>query len=90
MNEILMITLFLLILLVIIVSILTLLIVKRKKEGTNKEPDYRVFFILGICFLPMGIPLFLVTNNPGLISFTAIGICYLAIGLANRDKWKDV
>ena len=68
--------------------ILTAVIWKRKKEGKYEEPDYRTFFILGICFLPMGIPLFITTQNPGLLGLSAIGIIYLVIGLKNKDKWK--
>jgi hypothetical protein len=61
---------------------------KRKEAGINEEPDYRVFFIMGICFLPVGIPLWIVTNNPGLLGISSLGIIYLSIGLANRDKWE--
>jgi len=69
-------------------TILAYLISKRKKDGRYEEFDYRTFFILGICFLPMGVPLFITTGNPGLMGLTVIGIIYLAIGLKNRDKWK--
>ena len=46
------------------------------------EPDYRVFFILGITWLPIGIA----TDNPGL---WGMGAVFMAIGLANRSKWKE-
>ena len=72
----------------LLVLIATIFIVKKKKEeGINKEPDYRAFFIMGISFLPMGI-IFTATINPGFIGFIGMGIIYMAIGLANRDKWK--
>lgn len=68
--------------------ILTFVVWKKKKEGKYEEPDYRTFFILGICFLPIGIPLMIATKNPGLLGLSAMGAIYLIIGLANRDKWK--
>ena len=60
---------------------------KNQKEGITREVDYRAFFIMGISFLPMGI-IFTATINPGFIGFIGMGIIYMAIGLANRDKWK--
>ena len=60
----------------------------NQKEGVKREVDYRVFFIIGISFLPLGIVLTVVVGNPGFIGFMGLGIAYIAIGLANRDKWK--
>jgi len=72
----------------LLVLIATIFIVKkRKKEESNKESDYRAFFIMGISFLPLGI-IFTVTISPAFIGFIGMGIIYIAIGLANRDKWK--
>ena len=59
---------------------------KKKKEGTYKEPDYRAFFVMGICFIPMGI-IFTTSISPAFISFLVLGLLYMIIGLANRDKW---
>ena len=59
---------------------------KKKKEGTYKEPDYRAFFVMGICFIPMGI-IFTTSISPAFISFLVLGLLYMTIGLANRDKW---
>jgi hypothetical protein len=71
----------------VIVGVFVLYVMqKKKKEGTYKEPDYRAFFIMGICFLPMGI-IFTTTINIGFMGFTALGLIYMSIGLANRDKW---
>jgi len=69
------------------VFVLFMMMQKKKKDGTYKEPDYRAFFIMGICFLPMGI-IFTSSVNPGFVGFIGLGIIYMAIGLANRDKWK--
>ncbi|HUV24914.1 MAG TPA: hypothetical protein VMW26_05755, partial [Methanomassiliicoccales archaeon] len=58
---------------------------KRKKGWV--EPDYRAFYFLGIIFTPLGIVLSVVVTW-ALLGITALGVIYLIIGLANRDKWK--
>ena len=73
--------------LILIGVLVAIFLWKRKSEGISKEPDYRAFFIMGICFLPMGI-LLSTSITPGFIGFAGLGIVYMAIGLANRDKWK--
>ena len=77
----------LLLLVILIGVILVSIVVKKKKQGTYEEPNYRVFFILGICFLPMGI-IFVMTINPGFIAFIGLGAVYIAIGLSHKDQWK--
>ena len=62
-------------------AILIAMIVVRRNRGEKIEPDYRVFFILGISWLPIGIA----TDNPGL---WGMGAVFMAVGLANRSKWK--
>ena len=61
---------------------------KRRKEGKYPEPDYRAFFVLGICLLPMGVVFVTAINNPGFIGFIGLGAFFMILGLANRDKWK--
>ena len=65
---------------VLIILLAVFAIVKNK--GKTTEPDYRVFFILGITWLPLGIA----TDNP---AFLGMGAVFMIVGLANRDKWKD-
>jgi hypothetical protein len=71
----------------IIAGLLTLgllgvfVVLQRGKEGPA-EPDYRVLFILGATWLPVGIA----TGNVGL---WAMGVVFLVIGLANREKWSE-
>jgi predicted membrane channel-forming protein YqfA (hemolysin III family) len=55
--------------------------IKSKNKNDKTETDFRVFFILGISFLPIGIA----TDNPGL---WGMGAVFLILGLVNRDKWK--
>lgn len=73
--------------LVVIGLILTLVVFKKKKEGKMGEPNYQVFFNIGMIWIPVGV-VFMIAINPAIgIAFMAMGITYLAIGLANRDKW---
>jgi hypothetical protein len=73
--------------LVVIGLILTLVVFKKKKEGKMGEPNYQVFFNIGMVWIPVGV-VFMIAINPAIgIAFMAMGITYLAIGLANRDKW---
>ena len=71
----------------VLLGLIILVVLKRKQGEKYEEPDYQVFFIMGISFLPLGIA-FTVAIGPAFIGFIGIGICYMAIGLANKDKWK--
>jgi hypothetical protein len=73
----------------ILVGVLVVLYRKnlRSKNRNDQNPDYRGFFIMGICFLPMGI-IFTATVNIGFIGIAGMGLIYMSLGLANRDKWK--
>ncbi len=65
--------------LVIITVLLAIFIIRYKKKPHN--PDYYTFFIIGITWIPLG----LVFKNPG---FWIGGLVFMAVGLANKDKWK--
>ena len=71
-----------------IVATVVLVVVKWKKRKTDevKEINYQAFFSIGVVFLGAGVTLSIV--NPGLFGIAALGIIYMIIGLANRDKWK--
>lgn len=73
--------------LVVIGLILILLVFKKNKEGKMGEPNYQAFFTMGISFLAMGIVLSAAVG-PAFLGFFVIGIIYMVIGLANRDKWE--
>ncbi|NOZ51423.1 MAG: hypothetical protein GXP37_15465 [Chloroflexi bacterium] len=64
-----------------VLGLLVLVVAIRRNRGEQHEPNYRVFFTLGIIWLPIGIA----TDNPGL---WGMGAVFLIIGLANRNKWK--
>ncbi|MCP5093951.1 MAG: hypothetical protein GY943_00200 [Chloroflexi bacterium] len=70
------------IIVLMLVLFLAFLIIVYRRKGEMPKTDYRLFFILGIIWLPMGIA----TDNSGL---WVIGLVFLITGLANRDKWKD-
>ena len=74
--------------LVVIGLILALVVFKKKKEGKIGEPNYKVFFIIGMAWIPIG-SVFMITINIVMgIAFMGLGISYLVIGLANHDKWE--
>ena len=74
--------------LIVIGLILTLVVIKKKKEGKMGEPNYQVFFTIGMAWIPIG-SVFIITINLVMgIAFMCLGIAYMAIGLANRDKWE--
>ena len=66
----------------IIVVILALLFVWGVRSGgIKKRPtDYRTLFIIGICWVPLGIPL----KN---YAFTLMGLVFMVIGLAHHKEW---
>ncbi len=78
----------------VIVIALMVLLWKRKTNGhTAGEINYRLFFIMGIVLMPMGLSWMVVALftelyiAPGL-PFLTVGLAYIAIGLGNRDKWN--
>ena len=75
------------IVILVLTGIVVLLVWKKRKVEPSAEPDYRVFFILGICWLPLSVVFISVEIALGYV-FLVLGLAYLAIGLANRDKWK--
>lgn len=81
---------------IIVTIALIVLLWKLKTIGNIAgKINYRFFFILGIILMPIGLSCMVValfTNlyiaAPGL-PFLTLGLAYIAIGLANRDKWKN-
>jgi hypothetical protein len=56
--------------------------VVRNRGLESRVDDYRVFFIMGAAFIPIGIA----TDNWG---FSILGLVFLILGATNRDKWRD-
>ncbi|MFH1667433.1 MAG: hypothetical protein ABH884_00210 [Candidatus Komeilibacteria bacterium] len=67
--------------LLIVIGILTIVAILMKKNKKQK-PDYYALFTMGIIWTALGVPL----KN---YAISAVGIVFLIIGLANKDKWKD-
>ena len=72
----------------VLLGLLVGAVVWKRRQGGEREVNYKAFFILGVTFLSLGITMSAATGNPGMIGFTGLGLAYIAIGLANRDKWK--
>ncbi len=68
--------------------IVYLIIQKRKNSGGQQQINFKIFFILGACFLPAGIAISLSSDNNSFSVLSVLGLIYLVIGLANRDKWE--
>ncbi len=73
---------------------LTVLFWKRRREGKVREVNYRVFYIVGIVMISLGV-VWVVISMATDLSFTSgiplmgVGAAYIAIGAANRDKWNS-
>jgi len=53
----------------------------------EKPTDYRVFFILGISQIAIGVSL-MSSISSAFVAFLGCGIVFMIIGLTNRDKWE--
>lgn len=69
----------------IVILIGTIVMYKVKKERI--EPDYRTLFILGIIFMGTGSAMISTLGTSSMGMF-ALGLIYMAVGIANKDKWK--
>jgi len=68
----------------------------RKNKANRSEFNYRVFFIMGVAMLGIGLAELLIFwryDTSLVIALPApligIGLLYAAIGVANRDKWQS-
>ena len=68
----------------IIIGLVIVLYPKFKKEKI--KPNYRLFFILGMTWVPLGVVFYKTTRN---IGFLVMGLLFLIIGLINKDKWGE-
>ena len=70
----------LIILVALFVLIAVITIINNKKY--NHKPKFKIFFIIGICWIPLGVA----TKNP---VFSAVGLLFMILGLINKKKWKE-
>jgi len=68
--------------LIILILLIGALILRKKYP---RPTDYYSFFVIGIMWIIVGIPLALVNDN---YFFSIMGIAFTAIGFLNKDKWK--
>jgi hypothetical protein len=88
MSEIILFTSLIIVTLVVIGLFLLFYVIKKKKELKIEETNYQAFFNIGLIWIPVGI-VFIVSVNIAIgVAFFAMGTSYMAIGLANRDKWE--
>ena len=74
--------------LIIIIGILLLIgsiiaifaTISRRKE--NRKPNYKAFFIIGVCWLPLGI-------STGNHVFSIVGLVFMILGITHKKSWKN-
>lgn len=75
---------------IIVIGLVVLAVTLRRRKQEEVRPiDYRTFFILGICWLPMGIVFWIVMDLAFGIPLFVMGATFFTIGLVNRDKWTE-
>ncbi|MFA4833952.1 MAG: hypothetical protein WC619_03865 [Patescibacteria group bacterium] len=67
---------------VAILLVLFLILAIMLKKGIKRPPDYYAFFIMGIIWLILGIPL----KN---YTLSIMGLVFTIVGLVNKKKWKE-
>jgi uncharacterized membrane protein HdeD (DUF308 family) len=80
----------------VLLGIIVAFMFTKRQKSKPRANHYRTLFILGITFLPLGILYEIVFFVSGTIVFLVLGLAfvgmglpYLVIGLANRDKWQN-
>ena len=66
--------------LALLVAFFGIFVWNMRKKGWKHETDYKAFFVMGVVWFPLG----LLFDMP---FFFILGLAYMAIGLANKDKW---
>jgi len=56
----------------------------REAKRNPQPPDYYAYYIFGIIFTGAGVTFMVTLETP---AFMILGLVFLAIGLANKDKW---
>ncbi|MFH1977873.1 MAG: hypothetical protein ABIJ92_00935 [Candidatus Aenigmatarchaeota archaeon] len=62
--------------------------VEWKKKEKHKEPDYYIFFLMGLIWVIIGIFSLFMYDDFEFSPLFTLGIIFLAVGLANKSKWK--
>lgn len=80
---------------IIVVAVIlgTLFYKDRNSENHERDPDFRLFFRIGITFLVIGIICLVLAFTSDLAYLSAlplfiIGVVYTSLGWIKRDTWK--
>jgi cytochrome bd-type quinol oxidase subunit 2 len=79
---------------VLMLGLLWILANLKKKEGdSRRQPNHRAFFFMGVVMLIAGTAEVLVFARSDVsyvvaLPLLVIGLVFVVIGLANRDKWQ--
>ena len=60
---------------------------RLREKGWKHETDYRAFFWIGLVWVLFGIPYTIIFDYT-MNFFLIMGIVFLVMGAANRDKWR--
>ena len=60
---------------------------EQQTEAETNTANYQALFVIGITFMGAGVAL-MVSTGPAMLGLTAVGIVFMIVGLANRDKWQ--
>jgi len=74
----------LMIAILILIIVLGIFAVITARKNKRRPPDYYAFFWIGLIWTIVGLPLY----REGNFAFLAMGIIFLIVGLANKDKWE--
>ena len=66
---------------VLVLAIIALILLRSSQtSGQKRIPNYKVLFVIGISWVPIGIA----TGNP---TFWGMGLVFFIIGLVKKDQW---
>jgi len=71
----------------VVLAIAAMIWKHRRNEYFSKGTDYRAFFWMGLVWVIFGGPVMWLYREFSMSGLFAIGVIFLAMGLANRDKW---
>ncbi len=80
---------FILILMVFVIGLLMIGLSGRKRYEVFDNPNYKLFFILGVIFLVAGLVMVFVGRHPYFLILAGFGFIFMVIGLWNRSKWSN-
>jgi len=72
---------------VAVIVILGAVVVWRTRNKVRHEPDYKGFFWIGLVWVIAG-AVFMLMGHFAMNGLFAMGVIFLAIGAANRNRWK--